>query len=97
MVEHECAGMETIGSFLPSMRFGASEDATFMLRRVQEQGGRGVYMLFGSPLTAGHHQSSFDFDERVLGIAAELLVRLVFACQNEPAVSDPTLHMNMKE
>ncbi|TMV48731.1 amidohydrolase [Paenibacillus mesophilus] len=97
MIEQECAGMDTVVSFVPSIPFGASEDATFMLRKVQEQGGRGVYMLFGSPLAAGHHQSSFDFDERVLGIAAELIVRLVFACRNGAAVSDPAMHTNSKE
>ncbi|MDF2658148.1 MAG: peptidase [Paenibacillus sp.] len=80
LIEKECAALEAVGSFISTLPFGASEDATFMLRKVQEQGGRGVYMLFGSPLAAGHHHPSFDFDERVLGIAAELLVRLVLAC-----------------
>ncbi|GAA3412410.1 amidohydrolase [Paenibacillus hodogayensis] len=88
LIEAECSRMEAVGSFVASMPIGASEDATWMLRRVQEQGGRGVYMLFGSPLAAGHHQTSFDFDERVLGTAAELLVRLVFACPGWPEESD---------
>lgn len=85
LIEKECAGLETVDSFVATLPFGASEDATFMLKKVQEQGGRGVYMLFGSPLAAGHHHPSFDFDERVLGIAAELLVRLTLACPHWPA------------
>lgn len=91
LIEKECAGMEAVGSFIPTLPFGASEDATFMLRKVQEQGGRGVYLLFGSPLAAGHHHPSFDFDERVLWIAAELLVRLALACPQWPAETEFTL------
>ncbi len=55
--------------------FDASEDAAIMMQHVQNQGGRAGYFLFGTPLLGGHHQSNFDFDERVLGIMAEFYVR----------------------
>lgn len=58
---------------------GASEDVTHMMRRVQAQGGQSTYMMFGTPLAAEHHQSRFDFDERVLGIALEAYVRALLS------------------
>ena len=43
--------------------FNASEDATILGRRVQEQGGKAIYFILGADRTAGHHQAEFDFDE----------------------------------
>lgn len=75
-----CAEVERIETVIPTIGFGASEDASSMLQTVQAHGGKGAYLLFGSPLKQGHHTPLFDFDEDVLGIAAELLVQLVFDC-----------------
>lgn len=49
----------------------ASDDATAMMRRVQEQGGVASYLIVGTDLPDGHHTPRFDVDERVLrpGIA----------------------------
>lgn len=43
--------------------FNASEDATVLGRRVQEQGGKALYFVLGADRTAGHHEAEFDFDE----------------------------------
>ncbi|MFC9709378.1 amidohydrolase [Paenibacillus sp. NPDC056933] len=53
-----------------------SEDASYMIRRVQEQGGKATYMIVGSELPAPHHHPEFDIDEAVLAPAVELLERL---------------------
>lgn len=53
-----------------SMAVGASEDVTVMMNHVQKQGGKATYMIFGTPLKAGHHHPAFDFDEKVLQTAA---------------------------
>ncbi|PKG23800.1 amidohydrolase [Niallia nealsonii] len=53
-----------------------SEDATFMMRRVQEYGGKATYMIIGSPLPAPHHHHRFDIDEKVLPMSVELLTRI---------------------
>lgn len=82
-ISRACAGIAAVRTVVPTIAFGASEDATHMMRRVRERGGKAAYMLFGSPLAEGHHHPSFDFDERVMGIAAELLVRLVWACSRQ--------------
>lgn len=41
-----------------------SEDATLMMARVRARGGLASYMIFGTELSAGHHNEKFDFDER---------------------------------
>ena len=53
-------------------RAGGSEDATWMMRRVQENGGQATYMALGSDITAPHHNGRFDLDERsmLLGVRA---------------------------
>lgn len=53
-----------------------SEDASFLIKRVQEQGGKGTYMNIGSPLPAPHHHHKFDIDEAVLPLAVNLLARI---------------------
>ncbi|PWC12294.1 amidohydrolase [Brenneria roseae subsp. americana] len=55
-----------------SHHFGGSEDATILARRVQDKGGKALYFILGSDLTAGHHQSNFDFDEQSLLTGVEL-------------------------
>ncbi|QQD86103.1 amidohydrolase [Jeotgalicoccus sp. ATCC 8456] len=40
-----------------------SEDATFLINRVQEKGGQATYSIFGTELKAGHHNENFDIDE----------------------------------
>lgn len=53
-----------------------SEDATLMMARVQQNGGLASYMVFGTTLSAGHHNEKFDFDETVMPIAIETLARI---------------------
>ncbi len=57
----------------------ASDDAAAMMRRVQERGGRAVYLKVGSDLAGGNHTPTFDFDERCLPIGVELLTRSILA------------------
>ena len=51
---------------LLSEKFGASEDCTRIMERVQEKGGHAIFMMYGSKLPAVHHNSSFDFNEDLL-------------------------------
>jgi aminobenzoyl-glutamate utilization protein A len=53
-----------------------SEDASYMIRRVQEQGGQATYMIIGTDLPAPHHHPEFDIHESVLPPAVTLLERL---------------------
>ena len=51
---------------------GGSEDATWMMRRMQETGGQATYMALGAEIAAPHHNGSFDIDESsmILGVKA---------------------------
>lgn len=58
---------------ISEMDLGASEDVTYFMDRVQSQGGQAIYVLVGSNLSAGHHDSHFDFDEQAIAKAIMLL------------------------
>jgi len=52
---------------------GGSDDCSYFMKRVQENGGQAAYLLVGAELAAGHHNSLFDFDEAALPKAVQLL------------------------
>jgi aminobenzoyl-glutamate utilization protein A len=53
---------------------GGSEDYTYMMERVQRNGGLATNIGLGADLGGwGHHTAEFDFDERALRMAIELL------------------------
>jgi aminobenzoyl-glutamate utilization protein A len=61
---------------------GGSEDYTYMMRRVQENGGQATFIAVGADLDddngpLGHHTAEFDFDERALGMAVKLFSAVV--------------------
>ena len=47
--------------FQPS--FNGSEDVTYMLKKVEENGGKSIHFLIGAKLAAPHHNEAFDFNE----------------------------------
>jgi len=53
-----------------------SEDATFIMNRVMQNGGMACYIGLCSPTFGGHHNERFDFDEKVLPTGVRLLYRL---------------------
>ncbi|KKX54280.1 amidohydrolase [Brevibacillus borstelensis] len=53
-----------------------SEDASFMIKRVQERGGKGTYMAIGTDIPAPHHHPKFDIQEEILPRSVELLHRI---------------------
>ena len=62
---------------------GGSEDCTYFMEKVQKNGGQAAFVMVGTELAAGHHDSFFDFNEAALvpaialmsGAAAELLTQ----------------------
>lgn len=69
--------VDGVKSIIISKDLNASEDVVYMMNKVQAQGGKASYLLFGSPLTAGHHETNFDFDERVLPIGVNVFEAIV--------------------
>jgi aminobenzoyl-glutamate utilization protein A len=55
----------------------ASDDATALMRRVQERGGHASYVGIGADLAAPHHTPRFDFDEGALPLGVGLLEEIV--------------------
>lgn len=56
---------------------GASEDIARMMNFVEKNGGETVHMLYGSDLAAGHHNEKFDFDEKTLLNAYDIMIELL--------------------
>ncbi|ETS32018.1 amidohydrolase [Photorhabdus khanii NC19] len=55
-----------------------SEDATYFMERVKSNGGQATYLIFGTALSAGHHNERFDFDENVMTTAVKTLATIAF-------------------
>jgi len=55
----------------------ASEDASFMIRTVQDHGGQATHMVLGCPVQGGHHHERFDIDEDVLSWGCKLLGSMI--------------------
>lgn len=69
-------GIEVVDSW----PIGGGDDASKMIARVHERGGKAAYFLVGSDITAPHHAQEFDFDEASLTTARQVfenIARLV--------------------
>ncbi|WP_144926257.1 amidohydrolase [Halorubrum salsamenti] len=51
----------------------ASEDATYLMRTVTENGGTATYVGIGGGNPSGHHTPTFDIDEESLSIGVDVL------------------------
>ena len=58
-------------------KLGGSEDATFLMDRVQDQGGVASYVGVGTDHPGGHHTATFDVDEDSLLIGVEILAETI--------------------
>ncbi|MDO5725151.1 MAG: amidohydrolase [Tissierellia bacterium] len=56
---------------------GASEDVSFMLKRVEENGGKCIHYLFGTQLSAPHHNEKFDYKEDVLDFGVKAFIETI--------------------
>ncbi len=61
---------------LAGVELGGSEDCSYFMERVQQRGGRALYLMYGSVIKSGHHSNHFDFDEDCLWRAAAALTTL---------------------
>ncbi|WP_423751649.1 amidohydrolase [Salinirarus marinus] len=56
---------------------GGSEDATYLMNKVQENGGLAAYVCVGTDHPGGHHTPTFDVDEASLSIGVDVLATAV--------------------
>jgi len=66
-----------VDSVLRHDELGGSEDATYLLRHVQEQGGKASYVCIGTDHPGGHHTATFDVDEASLPIGVAVLAESI--------------------
>lgn len=68
----------SIINYLPESGFSGSEDATYLMARVQAHGGKAAYMGLGADIAAPHHNGKFDFDEKALLTGLKLYVGIIW-------------------
>jgi len=57
---------------------GGTDDATVMMKAVQDKGGKATYLGLGTDVTEPVHNAKFDFDEDVLRAGVELCMNIIF-------------------
>ena len=62
--------------------FNGSEDATFLMSQVQENGGKACYMMFGAEIAENHHHPRFDFAESEMIHAVKLVTGMTIRLNN---------------
>jgi len=68
--------IEGIKEIKRSIEFGAGEDFTYMMKEVQQKGGKSTFIMLGSDLPDAHHSKKFDFDEEILMTGANIFAKL---------------------
>ena len=79
-----------VTSLLDRDDLGGSEDATYLMRRVQERGGTAAYVGVGTDHPGGHHTPRFDVDEDSLAIGVEVLARAIRALGTDDGAAGST-------
>lgn len=73
LVATAAADVPTVDRITRRQTFAASEDASYLIRRVQNSGGVATYLGIGASNVAGHHNSHFDIDETALELGVAVL------------------------
>lgn len=76
-VQQIAADAVGVNEAIPAVEFGASEDATYLMNAVSENGGESTYLVVGTDYPSGHHTSRFDIDESSLEIGVDILSRAI--------------------
>ena len=57
---------------------GGSEDCSYFMECVQQNGGQAAYLIIGANITTVNHHLFFDFDETALTLETQLLATLTY-------------------
>ena len=77
VVAEVAGGVAGVDSVAETDELGGSEDATYLMQRVQGNGGYATYVGIGTDHPGGHHTSTFDVDEASLDVGVELLASAI--------------------
>jgi len=83
-VARRTAGVETV---VEGDSLGGSEDATYLMQRVQARGGLAAYVGVGTDHPGGHHTPTFDVAERDIAVGIDLLAGVVDAIADAESVA----------
>jgi aminobenzoyl-glutamate utilization protein A len=72
-------GIDDISSVVRRDALGASEDVTYLMKAVQENGGQATFVGIGASNPTGHHTPTFDIDEDSLPIGVSVLSKTALA------------------
>ncbi|WP_232701075.1 amidohydrolase [Halobacterium wangiae] len=79
----EASALDDVENVLERDDLGGSEDATYLMKRVQEHGGLACYVCVGTDHPGGHHTSTFDVDEASLPLGIEALTNAILRAATE--------------
>jgi len=79
LIEEKCHYDEVV----EYVDMGGSEDCGYFMERVQQHGGRALYMMYGTKIAAGHHNNHFDFNEDCLWKAAATVTEIAVHFSNK--------------
>jgi aminobenzoyl-glutamate utilization protein A len=83
LVHQVATGHEAVDSPVRRGTLGGSEDATYLMQHVQDQGGYAAYVVVGTDHPGGHHTATFDVDERSLPIGVDVLSTAILRIATE--------------
>ncbi|WP_255150635.1 amidohydrolase [Halorarius halobius] len=73
VVSEVASGVDGVSSVVRNDDLGGSEDATYLMRHVQNRGGTASFVCVGTDHPTGHHTATFDTDEATIPIAVDTL------------------------
>ncbi|MFB6122362.1 MAG: amidohydrolase [Haloferacaceae archaeon] len=73
----DSGGVAGVDSLVRRDELGGSEDATYLMNRVQERGGLAAYVCIGTDHPGGHHTPTFDVDEASLPVGVDVLAKAI--------------------
>ena len=78
------ADTEGITEIVERADLGGSEDATYLMKRVQERGGLACYVGVGTDHPGGHHTGTFDVVEHDVAIGIDVLAGAITRLSTTP-------------
>jgi aminobenzoyl-glutamate utilization protein A len=73
-VARRTTGVDTV---VASDSLGGSEDATYLMQRVQQRGGLAAYVGVGTDHPGGHHTPTFDVEAQDIAVGIDLLAGVI--------------------
>ncbi|PSP37592.1 amidohydrolase [Halobacteriales archaeon QH_7_65_31] len=73
LVANAADSVDSVESLVRRGDIGGSEDATYLMEHVQENGGDACYVGVGTSHPGGHHTATFDVEEETIPIGVETI------------------------